>query len=25
LAPTGVYVMAGGTRAQIFQAMLLGP
>ena len=25
LAPHGVYVMAGGTMAQIFQAMLLGP
>ena len=25
LAPKGVYVMAGGTMAQIFQAMLLGP
>jgi NADPH:quinone reductase-like Zn-dependent oxidoreductase len=25
LTPGGVYVMAGGTSAQIFQAMLLGP
>jgi len=25
LAPKGIYVMAGGTTAQIFQAMLLGP
>lgn len=25
LAPGGIYVMAGGTAAQIFQAMLLGP
>jgi NADPH:quinone reductase-like Zn-dependent oxidoreductase len=25
LAPKGIYVMAGGTAAQIFQAMLLGP
>jgi NADPH:quinone reductase-like Zn-dependent oxidoreductase len=25
LAPKGIYVMAGGTMAQIFQAMLLGP
>ena len=25
LAPRGIYVMAGGTPAQIFQAMLLGP
>jgi NADPH:quinone reductase-like Zn-dependent oxidoreductase len=25
LAPGGVYVMAGGTTAQIFEAMLLGP
>ncbi len=25
LAPKGIYVMAGGTNAQIFQAMLLGP
>jgi len=25
LAPHGIYVMAGGTPAQIFQAMLLGP
>jgi NADPH:quinone reductase-like Zn-dependent oxidoreductase len=25
LAPQGIYVMAGGTPAQIFQAMLLGP
>jgi NADPH:quinone reductase-like Zn-dependent oxidoreductase len=25
LAPKGIYVMAGGTPAQIFQAMLLGP
>ena len=25
LAPKGIYVMAGGTMGQIFQAMLLGP
>jgi NADPH:quinone reductase-like Zn-dependent oxidoreductase len=25
LSPTGMYVMAGGSMAQIFQAMLLGP
>jgi len=25
LAPQGIYVMAGGTPAQIFQALLLGP
>jgi NADPH:quinone reductase-like Zn-dependent oxidoreductase len=25
LAPQGIYVMAGGSAAQIFQAMLLGP
>jgi NADPH:quinone reductase-like Zn-dependent oxidoreductase len=25
LSPKGIYVMAGGTMAQIFQAMLLGP
>jgi NADPH:quinone reductase-like Zn-dependent oxidoreductase len=25
LAPNGNYVMAGGTKAQLFQAMLLGP
>ena len=25
LAPGGIYVMAGGSTAQIFQAMLLGP
>lgn len=25
LSPQGIYVMAGGTPAQIFQAMLLGP
>jgi NADPH:quinone reductase-like Zn-dependent oxidoreductase len=25
LSPKGIYVMAGGTPAQIFQAMLLGP
>jgi NADPH:quinone reductase-like Zn-dependent oxidoreductase len=25
LSPKGIYVMAGGTQAQIFQAMLLGP
>jgi NADPH:quinone reductase-like Zn-dependent oxidoreductase len=25
LAPRGLYIMAGGTPAQIFQAMLLGP
>jgi len=25
LAPKGIYVMAGGTMAQMFQAMLLGP
>jgi NADPH:quinone reductase-like Zn-dependent oxidoreductase len=25
LTPTGVYVMVGGTLAQLFQAMLLGP
>jgi len=25
LSPTGIYVMAGGSFAQIFQAMLLGP
>ena len=25
LKPQGIYVMAGGTNAQIFQAMLLGP
>jgi NADPH:quinone reductase-like Zn-dependent oxidoreductase len=25
LAPGGIYVMAGGSPAQIFQAMLLGP
>jgi NADPH:quinone reductase-like Zn-dependent oxidoreductase len=25
LAPKGIYVMAGGTKAQIFQPMLLGP
>jgi NADPH:quinone reductase-like Zn-dependent oxidoreductase len=25
LTPRGIYVMAGGTPAQIFQAMLLGP
>jgi len=25
LTPKGIYVMAGGTNAQIFQAMLLGP
>lgn len=25
LAPRGIYVMAGGSMAQIFQAMLLGP
>lgn len=25
LAPKGIYVMAGGSKAQIFQAMLLGP
>ena len=25
LAPKGIYVMAGGTKAQLFQAMLLGP
>jgi NADPH:quinone reductase-like Zn-dependent oxidoreductase len=25
LAPQGIYVMAGGSTAQIFQAMLLGP
>ena len=25
LSPTGIYVMAGGSPAQIFQAMLLGP
>jgi len=25
LAPKGIYVMAGGSTAQIFQAMLLGP
>jgi NADPH:quinone reductase-like Zn-dependent oxidoreductase len=25
LAPRGIYVMAGGSTAQIFQAMLLGP
>lgn len=25
LTPTGIYVMAGGSMAQIFQAMLLGP
>ncbi len=25
LTPQGIYVMAGGTMAQIFQAMLLGP
>ena len=24
LAPTGVYIMAGGSKAQIFQAMLMG-
>ena len=25
LTPQGIYVMAGGTNGQIFQAMLLGP
>jgi NADPH:quinone reductase-like Zn-dependent oxidoreductase len=25
LTPRGIYVMAGGTQAQIFQAMLMGP
>jgi NADPH:quinone reductase-like Zn-dependent oxidoreductase len=25
LAPRGIYVMAGGSKAQIFQAMLMGP
>jgi NADPH:quinone reductase-like Zn-dependent oxidoreductase len=25
LTPKGIYVMAGGTATQIFQAMLLGP
>ncbi len=25
LAPKGIYVMAGGSKAQIFQSMLLGP
>ncbi len=25
LTPRGIYVMAGGTKAQIFEAMLLGP
>jgi NADPH:quinone reductase-like Zn-dependent oxidoreductase len=25
LSPTGIYVMAGGSMAQMFQAMLLGP
>ncbi len=25
LTPKGIYVMAGGSKAQIFQAMLLGP
>lgn len=25
LSPTGIYVMAGGSMAQIFQALLLGP
>lgn len=25
LTPRGIYVMAGGTKAQIFQSMLLGP
>src|SRR5690606_17136980 len=25
LTPTGIYVMAGGTGAQLFQSLLLGP